>query len=153
LPISYGAVNRTVFTKYLPKEKPKARTTYAHQIAFSLCTMGLQGWFNREHGDEVAICVADQNDAMKLTLKQDYTAQRRYPLPNNPLIMLFNFVDALHFAASEESIGLQLADSAAFIIKRHLMGKSNTEDLYKMIECRLVCELDSALLQLSPDIR
>ena len=90
---------------------------------------------------------------MKLTLKQDYAAQRRYPLPNNPLIMLFNFVDALHFAASEESIGLQLADSAAFIIKRHLMGKSNTEDLYKMIECRLVCELDSALLQLSPDIR
>jgi hypothetical protein len=60
--------------------------------------------------------------------------------------MLFNFVDAVHFASRKESIGLQLADAAAFVIKRHLMGKDNTEEFYKIIEPHLCVYPDSALI-------
>ncbi|MGO9058938.1 MAG: DUF3800 domain-containing protein [Candidatus Binataceae bacterium] len=136
LPISYGAVSRADLAGRLPDVKPTDRKKWAHEMAFILCAYGFQGWFHREHGDEVAICVADRIEEKRLpaSLKKEFTALRQRGLPPHPLVMLFNFVDALHFAASEESIGLQLADAAAFVIKRHLMGKADTEEFYKLID-------------------
>ncbi|MGO9602794.1 MAG: DUF3800 domain-containing protein [Candidatus Binataceae bacterium] len=142
LPISYGAVDRREIAKRRPDLKVEERTHIAHQIAFNLCVTGFQGGFNRGmygQGDEVAVCVADKNDAKnrQLHLKQNFSVLRTKGLPQAPLIMLFNFVDALHFASLEESIGLQLADVAAFVIKRHLMGKEDTEEFYKPLEPNL----------------
>jgi hypothetical protein len=150
LPVCYGAVTRVKLLKSLPDWTPKQRTELGHQIAFSLCATGYQGWFNRGHTNEVAICVADRTE-MQLTLKQDFAYSRRYGLPGEPLLTLFNFVEALHFAASQESIGLQLADAVAFVVKRHLMGKSDTDEFYEIIQPRLVCEPDSALWPLLED--
>jgi hypothetical protein len=146
LPVSYCAIRRTDIARMVPNTTPKERTDWCNRTAFISCAMGLQGWFNREHGDEVAICVADRNDPLEVSLKMDYAAIRREPFPNHPLIMLFNFVDAVHFASRRESIGLQLADAAAFAIKRHLMGKENTEEFYKIIEPRLCVWPKSALI-------
>jgi hypothetical protein len=146
LPVSYAAVRRADIARAVPKTTPKERTEWSNRTAFISCAMGLQGWFNREHQDEVAICVADRNDPLEASLKLDYRAIRREPFPNHPLVMLFNFVDAVHFASREESIGLQLADGAAFAIKRHLMGKEDTEEFYKIIEPHLCVYPDSALI-------
>jgi len=119
LPVSFGAVNRKDFAEKLKDRTPADRIGLAHQFAFGLSVTGLQGWFNRNAADEVAICVADRNDKVQMSLKQLFAMMRTIPL-GHPVVSLFNFVDALHFAASEESIGLQLADIAAFFIKRHL---------------------------------
>jgi hypothetical protein len=145
LPISYGAVTRRDFAKALPRWKPARRVSFSHQMAFTLCAMGFQGWFFNKAADEVAICVADRNEQTQLSLKENFVFLREQGLPANPILALFNFVDALHFAASQESIGLQLADSVAFVIKRHLMGKASTEEFYKLIEPQIVCDPVSAL--------
>src|SRR5271154_1266138 len=72
LPISYGAITRSEITKQISHWKPSERTHMAHQLAFSLCAMGFQGWFYRESSDEVAICVAAKTDEKnrQLHLKQ-----------------------------------------------------------------------------------
>jgi hypothetical protein len=145
LPVSYGAVTRSILTKALPQWKQKRRTSFGHQLAFTLCAMGFQGWFNREASDEVAICVADRIEQTQLSLKQDFAFLRTRGLPASPLLTLFNFVDALHFAASEESFGLQLADVVSFVIKRHLMGKADSDEFYTLIEKQIVCDPVSAL--------
>lgn len=155
LPISYGAVTREKLRESLPGWKSEHRTHLAHQMAFTLCAMGFQGWFNRgPFSDEVAICVADKNDAKnrQLHLKQDFAKLRNEGVPEAPFGVYYNFVDALHFAALSESIGLQLADTIAFLIKRHLMGKEDTEELYQELHPLLVCEPDSALWPIPPAI-
>ncbi len=148
LPISYGAISRRKILELWPKSKSLDRVHLAHQAAFDLCLTGFQLWFNRgPFGDEVAICVAAKNDAKnrQLHLKQIYQSERMQGLPGQPFTMLFNFVDALHFAAPSESFGLQLADIATFIIKRHLMRKDDTEEFYEILKPLLVCDPVSAL--------
>ena len=105
----------------------KSRLVYVHSDS----KVGLT---EKPFGDEVVICVPVYNDVAnrQLHLKQTFAAQRAQGLPDLPMVLLMNFVDALHFASSSESIGLQLADVAAFVIKRHsLMRKGQTDKLYK----------------------
>jgi hypothetical protein len=42
-------------------------------------------------------------------------------------------VETVHFADKTDSLPLQLADVCAFIIKRHLSGKQNSEPLYQKL--------------------
>ena len=148
LPVSYAAVTRGFVAEKLPHAKPAARMRLAQQFSFASCAIGFQGWFNRTPGvgDEVAICVADRKEKLEPSLKRLYQLLRMEGLGGSPFLTLNNFIDALHFAASEESIGLQIADCAAFLIKRHLMGKKNTEEFYKIIEHRLCVDPDSAMM-------
>ena len=99
------------------------------------------------------MAVAEKTDLknMQLFLKQQFAFQRRLKQPDFMFLILFNFIDALHFAARNESVGLQLADSVAFVIKRHLMAKADSEEFYKLIEPCLVCKPESALWPLPED--
>jgi hypothetical protein len=67
------------------------------------------------------------------------------------LMGLPNFVDALHFASLEESIGLQQADAAALVIKRQLMGKPDPDGLYAILKPCLVVNPVSASWPLPED--
>jgi len=153
LPVSYGAVDRRRFAKepicQLIGRKAPNRIKLAHNVAFGLSVMGLQRWFNRSAADEVGVCVADRNDKTQASLKAVFQMMRHFPL-NPPLVTLSNFVDALHFTASRESIGLQLADVAAFFVKRHLMQKADSEEFYKIIEPQLCVAPADALLYKEP---
>jgi hypothetical protein len=90
--------------------------------------------------------VADRKEKLEPSFKRLYQQLRVEGFTGSPFLTLLNFIDALHFAASQESIGLQLADCAAFLIKRHLMGKDSTEEFYKIIEPRLCVDPDSAMM-------
>jgi hypothetical protein len=146
LPICYGAIRRSDLTARYPDLKDSIRLSVAHQAAFDLCLRGFQNWFMREHPDEMAIAVADKVEERKLpsALKRLFATLRTHGL-GDPFFILSNFVDALHFAFLSESIGLQLADVVSFIIRRHLMQETDTEELYKILEPLLVCEPSSAL--------
>jgi hypothetical protein len=148
LPVSYAAVTRDFIAEKLPNAGPKARTNLAQQWSFASCAIGFQGWFNREAdaSNEVAICVADRKEKLEPSFKRLYQLLRLEGAGGSPFLTLFNFIDALHFAASEESIGLQIADCASFLIKRHLMGKENTEEFYKIIEAHLCVKPESAMI-------
>jgi Protein of unknown function (DUF3800) len=156
LPVSYGAITREPIVKTLSSWKVERRTSMARQWALDSCVLGFQGWFNRTGSNEVAICIADRAHKLEPTLRKGFASLRRVGLgylgmPADPLLTLFNFIDALHFADSAESIGLQLADCAAFFIKRHLMGKSDSEEFYRIIEPHLVIYSAESALWRGPD--
>jgi hypothetical protein len=149
LPVSYGAITRSKLREMWVHSSVQQRVHLAHQFALGLCATGFQGWFNRgPFGDEVAICVADRNETKnrQLSLKQTFQVGRLVgAVPGDALTTLINFIDALHFAALNESFGLQLADIATFVIKRHLMDKPDPDGLYRTLEPCLVCNPESAL--------
>jgi len=150
LPVSYGAMPRLEVVKRWSHKKPAERTKISHYFAFVLCAIGFQEWFEQERADEVAISVAAKIEERKLPsdLKHAYRTLRTLGIPGQPRRMLANFVDALHFAAPKESVGLQLADAVAFTIKRHLMGKEDTEELYEIIRPCIVCKPENAMLKM-----
>ena len=138
LPVSYGAVIKSTFSKELQHWKAPLRTSKAHEVAFTLCVMGLQAWFTKEAADEVAICIASAVEQKNLpsTLKQNFKTARKLGIVHPATLV--NFIDTVHFAAPRESIGLQLADIVAFVIKRYLMKKPHADELYEIIEPWLV---------------
>jgi hypothetical protein len=153
LPIAYTAVKRIDLPQFFP-DAPTAELTHeAHQIAFVLCVRTFQRWFTENCADEMAVCVAAKNDQKnrQLELKNNYLHFRsrgKYLLKKIGLAAnasLLNFVDALHFASPSESIGLQLADCITFAIKRYVMGKKRSEELYDLLKPGLVCAPEEAL--------
>jgi hypothetical protein len=148
LPIAYAAVKRATLSEWFPNVTIIEQTHEAHQIAFALCVRKFQSWFTKKHADEMALCVAAKNDQKnrQLELKNNYRhfRERGLTLRRSMAIAspasLLNFVDALHFASPNESIGLQLADCVTFVIKRQLMGKKKAEELYEPIRPLLVCK-------------
>lgn len=49
-------------------------------------------------------------------------------------LKLDHLIDTMYFGNSEESTFLQLADVSAYFIKRMLLGKTDAEPFYKIIE-------------------
>jgi Protein of unknown function (DUF3800) len=47
---------------------------------------------------------------------------------------LSNLIDDMYFGDSADSVGIQAVDMCAFLIRRHLAGKEDSEWLYKIIE-------------------
>jgi hypothetical protein len=46
---------------------------------------------------------------------------------------LDHLADTIYFGASRDSIGLQMSDHCNFFIKRHLMGRDDSERFYKVL--------------------
>jgi hypothetical protein len=57
------------------------------------------------------------------------------PIGRNP-DSLNHMIETVHFAESQSTFGIQLADAASFIIKRHLTNPkdSDIEGFYRQIE-------------------
>jgi hypothetical protein len=148
LPVSYGAVTRSELRKQFGHRKKELTLLRAHQLAFVLCSKGLERWMNRWAMDEVAICVADTANKSETSLKElfrflrDFFGNKGAGLDD---LLWTHFIDALHFAGLRESIGLQLADCVAFLVKRHLMNKDDTEEFYDIIKPCLVCDSTEAV--------
>jgi len=142
LPVAYGAVTKDAVLGSLRIRK--AKQSFAHELAFLVCVKNVQCWFRDEAPSEVGMGVAATVDTY-LSLKRTFSSFRRPNVPTNADFVLHNLVDALHFTEAKESIGLQLADAAAFVIKRHLMGKANTDAFYEIIKPLLTCKPESAL--------
>ena len=152
LPILTGASLRAQIRQLLETGDKKIAQKHldlaAHNFAFLDATGKVDFLLRTVAPDEVGMCFADETifqreDWLRTTL--DFF--RKMSLTGIQTDRFEHLVDTLYFAASHESLGLQLADSAAFLFKRHLMGKKDSEPFYKMIEPCVMLKSGPHLLQ------
>lgn len=126
LPVIYAAVPKRNF-----KERYKHRTNPPHPrlIAFQMMVEQCERWMKQREPKELAMIISDET-----TESRKFKDMIRYgfswgQMPDQPK----HIWDTVHFANSKDSIGLQFADFAAYIIKRSLMGKDESERYYKIL--------------------
>lgn len=105
--------------------------------AFLVCVDSVERWFVENAKNDVGMLIADDQSkpADEAIFKQEIRRARTVSrLSRKPALR--HIVDTIHFAGSHESIGLQLADACAFLIKRHRVGKEHNgaEDFYRGIQ-------------------
>src|SRR5260221_12202151 len=108
---------------------------FTHMNAFVAAVQGVEYWMTKNAPDEVAMLIAEDTPVIKAVLKnvhQGYT--NRIYEGHAEAFNAPHVIDTVHFAMKHESILLQIADHCAVIIKRHLMGKTDTRELYDLLE-------------------
>jgi Protein of unknown function (DUF3800) len=107
-------------------------------IAFLFSIERLELFFRREMADQKVLLVSDRSDIAEV-LEECVRIYRERPIPGYAAFELrFDHVLGLPlFTDSHKSWGVQLADHASFFLKRELMGKSNSHDLFQIIEAHL----------------
>jgi hypothetical protein len=136
--IVYGAVKlRALRAGYYSTAQPV-------DIAFRLCMEGLHQWFRKiKKFSDFGILICDEmKPNIKKDMQQAYRAFRRgnkrEPTVGRAIGEMFEYLhDDLYFGDSAYSVGLQLADMCAFLIRRRLNGDQDTDYLYKKIEPKI----------------
>jgi hypothetical protein len=128
----------------------KARLAIMQRDLFVQAVTGVEQfmWFNASE-KEVALIIAEEHqdnrtlmrigqEFLKSSFATDLPPQMQEWLP------LTRIVDTTHFATRLQSIPLQFADIAAFIIKRHLEGAKDSERFYKALVGSAIMEIPSS---------
>lgn len=156
VPVIYGAVDRMKLSKQIFKSANPL------DVAFRLCIDRIQSFLAKD-SSRTGLLIADTfDDGKKRNLKRVFREYRKkfvteairvmedlrrakenasaeapIPLPSGR-IPTSNLIDDMYFGDSSDSIGIQAADMCAFLVRRHLAGKQDSEWLYKIIEPLLV---------------
>jgi hypothetical protein len=142
LPILWMGIDRALFREKMRKiGAPDAEAPYLPRtFAFIFVLQIVNEWFRFHAPNEKGICIADVTDAnIALMMKQSYSAWRKVPMiAEMAATKLDHLIDAISFRDSPETIGVQLADACNFLIKRHEMGKADSEPFYEMIRHSLL---------------
>lgn len=123
---------------------PSGETIAEQTSAYFVCALQAEKFMREAAGpDEVALLIAERADAAKpiknlhnwlrdpkgvgawQAAEPDDTWRAYMPVER--------IVETAHFADKQDSLPLQLADTCAFFIKRHLMGRQNSEALYQKL--------------------
>jgi hypothetical protein len=143
IPIVYGAVDAHKLRGSIHATASPA------DVAFRLCMPEIERWFAEKAPDELGIVICDDTTnqqqkrqfqaafragrpKVKMELEKDDKGKGKIVgLSRGPYEHLH---DDMYFGNSGDSTGIQLADMCCFIIHRHLEGKQDTPQLYKVIE-------------------
>ena len=114
--------------------------SWPRTLAFTFTLQGTNAWFRENAPDEKGLCIADVADYdIAQMMSAAYSNWRKVPMIADWLFTkLDHLIDAISFRDSNESIGVQLADACNFLIKRHEMGKTDSQPFYEMIRPSLV---------------
>lgn len=156
LNIMIGSVDRMEARKAYLKRNPKMpeRTIRSANYtgAFLMAIQCVEYWMEKNRPDEMTMLVSEDAPEIKSVL-QDF--HQGYINPDAPeeAFKAPHIMDGLQFAKKENALLLQIADHCAFIFKRHIMGKTDVAELYKLLEPRLCTEYKQAngyLLSINP---
>jgi hypothetical protein len=107
-------------------------------VAFRACLLVVEDWFKQYAPNELGIFISDDfSDAaikrvMRIAFRDFRPKVRSSPLSRG---FLSHALDDIYFGQSKESVGIQLADICALVIRRHVAGGyADTEDLYRKLE-------------------
>lgn len=147
LPVLYGAVDKEKLSKQIYKSANPL------DVSFRLCVEQIQKWLKASNPWEIGLLIADSfDDGKKRNLKQVFREYRKKfsvealkvmeqvhstgpPGTQTPQqVVTSNLLDDMYFGDSRDSVGIQAADMCAFLIRRHLAGKQDSEWLFKIIE-------------------
>ena len=133
LPIIYGAIDKA-------KLKRNYRRPFdAHDLAFMLFAERVDDWLDSKDPFEVCILIADETKRDKI-IKSSLRQYRKegIRIGNLKPKKLDNIADAIYFADSKDTWGLQLADFCSYFIKRHHIGGNDTaETLYQYFSAQI----------------
>lgn len=142
IPIVYGAVDRSKM------DRTNFGSADSLDVCFRVCMRGIEEWANGIAAKEIidfsetplpilplVVPVSDdfQGDKKK-TLRASFRQLRQQFRAPNWNTGVWHIHDDLYFGSSKDSVGLQLADLCAYIIRKHLEGDSSLAEFYQSIE-------------------
>jgi hypothetical protein len=161
LPVAIGFVDRAIAANYfqtthrakltrlgLQEVVPLPDSTVAtltYASSFVQVVESVDNWISLNASSEVAMLVAENTGKIQGALKaihRGYSPDGSYDPKYDYLYTVRNIVDTVHFAAKRESVLLQLADTCAFIIKRHLMGRVDVASCFNLLKAQIISSLD-----------
>jgi hypothetical protein len=129
IPVKYSAIDRAGLKRANPE-----MAGMELGLAYLMVLSSVEFWFQQNAPHEVGLCIGDENK-IKTPIKRLLRQYRKEPLVREIIeSQLRHLIDTVWFNRSEESLGLQLADACSFLIKRHLMKKTDSVAFYKIIE-------------------
>lgn len=143
LPIAAGWVERENLAAAYPTHNAVELTTGAQAVAFAICTHAIDLYMRQGDGiepDEVASLVVENNNDARKLIKDVHKFNRN---PKNAAaltgmgfqkLVLTKIIGTPHFEEKGDSSPLQLADVCAFVVKRHLMRKPESDRFYLPLE-------------------
>jgi hypothetical protein len=155
LPIVCGAIDRRFTTEFMKGIKPFAanpkkelnKTTRDFRWndaipAFILCAQATELWFREFAANERCLLIADESDQPtdRPTIDKDTKIELRR-IRNHPPYKhsLDHIINTVYFGDSRFSLAIQLADACAFFIKRHLMGRTDSDLYFGKIKEQIKC--------------
>lgn len=147
LPYIYAAVDRKKLAKSL------AGSARPVDFAFRLSALGIEEWARSRHPqlkgtirldyNDNYLCILDDNQSekdLKTQLRSSYRSLRAAhlyaPIKENRLLHAH---DAMFFADSRDSIGIQMADICNYFMSCHLQGIEGSEEFYEMFVSQAMC--------------
>ena len=147
LPVSFGFLERATFSDDALRQGHQDKRVIhvaSHAMAFGHCEIGIERWMRSTAPNEVAMLIAEDTDLVKATLKEAHSFLRnpkKVAASNfsvSPDLPLTKLIDTIHFASKQDSSPLQIADVCAYIIKRDLMGKTDSKHFYNLLAPQLI---------------
>jgi hypothetical protein len=144
LPFVYGSVERARYKRRYPHVPDPQATVSCQVISWLMCLYAIEYYMQRKAPDEVATIVMENNDQARKLIKHMYAFVRnpanKHLLETTTLGPLApeHIVDDVHFTEKRRTSPLQIADAAAFCIKRHLMGAADSDRFWFPLKSRLV---------------
>jgi hypothetical protein len=149
IPVAQGWVERQKIRNDRPELNAQDAVVLTQAIASTVCMLSIER-FMRLHTaeDALAMLIFENNDQAKKTVKQQHQEMSRPTfirqirpdvahLVGN-VLPVQRIIDTAHFAEKHEAPILQLADACAYIIKRRMMGRMDSERFLKHLEHQLI---------------
>lgn len=145
LPVIAGFTERKRYEEKVLKTAPsidqsKLRS-FTHAETFLKAAMAIEGWMSRVTQNESAMIIAEDAPKIKNILKiihTGYTDRLAELGQKNKMFHSNHIIETVHFAAKLESMPLQVADTCAFILKRHFMDKHDSASFFDILRPQLV---------------
>ena len=120
----------------------RGRDIIVHSVAFFQCVCLVEKIMREVWPDEVALLIAEDRPVVKETVRQVQSWAQNRTLPrrgdHQEYLPLRHIRDTVHWAGKRQSPLLQLADTCAFVIRRHLNEKRDIRPFYDKIRPMMV---------------
>ncbi len=144
LPVMSAHVRRDLIPRYEfpPNMTDKEREVRAYVNTFARFCEQVEEFMVRRASNEITTIIAEDRDSVKNRLKAAHNAYRdpQAMRRRDPSLMYFPFQhirEGLQFSAKSESKVLQIADTCAFVIKRHLIGDKRINAHFNALAAQL----------------
>lgn len=153
LPVVFGAIDRVAARSHYRKENPNIPESSIRNLeysgAFLEAMVCVEEWMATRAGRGELATVTVENTA-KTAAAAARMFHSGYQLPEDnygyglsreeaaKVFKSHYIVDGIHFASKTESTFLQIADTCAFIIRRHLLGRADVRSLYSILAPQIV---------------
>lgn len=141
LPIAISVIDRLKADEELKGRNPEMteddRRKHVHMFAMVRAAQCVQHWMEKNASDEVAMLIAEDTPAIKSAARIIHEGYTDPELSYTGAFHAPNIVDAIHFAKKDASLLLQIADHAAFIVRRKAHGRGDANELFSAIHPHL----------------